>query len=291
MSTSEKPSKTAELVAAVRAAHTRTVKLPIFTDEFAKYLIGTVWRTISGSDFLTWLVLDVQLKVIKPIIIAIFVRARFCEDLVQEAIESGIDQYVILGAGYDSFGMRRTDLNTRVTVFEVDQLATQTVKLQRMEHRGISNPTNVRYVAVDFNKDDMFERLIESGYDKSKPTVFSWFGVTYYLPTSTLKQMLNQISTTCAPGSSILFDFQYQFSVTPKEWRHAQIKMCEFVEKKGEPMMTRFGTGAIEEFVQECGFTTVDTLTSSEVNQRFLSHRSDNLTFPPIFGLCSARID
>ncbi len=290
MPKTENPSKTAELVAAARALHTRTATPPIFTDKYAKHFCGPIWRTITASKILSWLVVDVKYKVIKPITNAVFVRARFCEDLVEEAIHSGVDQYVVLGAGYDSFAMRRTDLKNYVTVFELDQPATQKSKLERMAKQGIAKPSNAVYVGADLNVEDMFECLIEHGFDISKPAVFAWFGVTYYLRRAAVVSTLERISAVCSAGSRVLFDFQYEPLSIPKDWRHAQAQMFEFVAKKGEPMITNFKPENMERFVQECGYATVEILVPDEINKKYLSNRDDNLSFPPIFGLCNARI-
>ena len=290
MPKTEKPSKTAELVAAARASHTRTAKPPIFADEYAEHLCGPIWRTIISSKFLTWLVVKVKLHVVQPIVMAVFVRARFCEDLVEEAIDSSVNQYVILGAGYDSFAMRRADLKNKVTVFELDQFATQKSKLERMAKHGIAKPDNAVYVGADLNVDDMFECLNQHGFDSSKPAVFAWFGVTYYLKRDSVVSTLQQISSTCSPGSSVLFDFQFNPFSTPKDWRHIQSKMIEFVAKKGEPMITRFKPENVEKFVQDCGYANVEVLLPKDINNKYLSNREDKLSFPPIFGLCNARI-
>lgn len=290
MPKTEKPSKTAELVAAARSLHTRTAMPPIFADEFAKHFCGPLWRAITASNFLSWLVVDMKYKVIKPIINAVFVRARFCEDLVEEAINSGVDQYVVLGAGYDSFAMRRTDLTNHVTVFELDQPATQKSKLERMAKHGIAIPNNAVYVGADLNVEDMFECLIEHGFEISKPAVFAWFGVTYYLQRVAVVSTLERISTACSPGSRVLFDFQYEPLSIPKDWRHAQAQMFEFVAKRGEPMISNFKPENMEKFVQECGYESVEILVPEEINKRYLSNRDDNLRFPPIFGLCKAGI-
>ena len=194
MESSEKPSKTAALVATARAYHLKRAHPPIFVDQFAIDLCGKPWHTVVSNRLLAWFMVDILLHALKPLIMAPIVRAKFCEDRVEQAAAEGIQQYVIIGAGYDSFAMRRTDLAKKLTVFELDQTATQQEKRLRMKESGIPEPENVRFISADLNKEDIFEVLVQSGFDASKPAIFSWFGVTYYLPLDTVRETLLKVA-------------------------------------------------------------------------------------------------
>ena len=288
MDSTEKPSKTAELVAAVRAYHLKCARPPIFVDQFAIDLCGKPWHTVVSNRLLAWFMVDILLRALKPLIMAPIVRAKFCEDRVEQSTAEGIQQYVIIGAGYDSFAMRRTDLANKLTVFELDQTATQQEKRLRMKESGIPEPENVRFISADLNKEDIFEVLVQSGFDTSKPAIFSWFGVTYYLPLNTVKKTLRKVAEKAAPGSELLFDYLTELSCTPEKWRKNQTKLAHSVAAKGEPLITGLDPDQIEPFVRECGFIEVENPQISEIERRYFSDRADNPIFPPMFRLCRA---
>ena len=112
----QRPSKTAELAAAVRALHLRRARSPVFNDDLALEMCGPFWRTVVSSRLLSWLVVDGILRRLAPISPAVYTRARFGEDCLEAAIGRGVEQYVIVGAGYETFAMRRQDLMARLTV-------------------------------------------------------------------------------------------------------------------------------------------------------------------------------
>ncbi len=288
MDSTEKPSKTAELVAAVRAYHLKCARPPIFVDQFAIDLCGQPWHTVVSNRLLAWFMVDILLRALKPLIMAPIVRAKFCEDRVEQSTAEGIQQYVIIGAGYDSFAMRRTDLANKLTVFELDQTATQQEKRLRMKESGIPEPENVRFISADLNKEDIFEVLVQSGFDTSKPAICSWFGVTYYLPLNTVKKTLRKVAEKAAPGSELLFDYLTELSCTPEKWRKNQTKLAHSVAAKGEPLITGLDPDQIEPFVRECGFIEVENPQISEIERRYFSDRADNPIFPPMFRLCRA---
>ncbi len=288
MEPSEKPSKTAALVAAARAYHLKCARPPIFVDQFAIALCGKFWHAVVSNRLLAWFMVDILLRTLKPLIMAPIVRARFCEDRVEQSTAEGIQQYVIIGAGYDSFAMRRTDLANKLTVFELDQTATQQEKRLRMKESGIPEPENVRFISADLNKEDMFEVLVQSEFDVSKPTIFSWFGVTYYLPLNTVKETLLKVAENAAPGSELLFDYLTKLSCTPEKWQKNQTKLADYVADKGEPLITGLDPDQIEPFVRECGFVEVENPQIGEIEKRYFSDRADNLIFPPMFRLCRA---
>ena len=290
MESSEKPSKTAALVAAARAYHLKRARPPIFVDQFAIAMCGKFWHTILSCRLLAWFMVDIQLRKLKPLIMGPIVRARFCEDRVEQLVAEGIQQYVIIGAGYDSFAMRRTDLASKLTVFELDQNATQQEKKLRMKESGIPEPGNLRFISADLNREDMFDVLVQNGFDKAKPAIFSWFGVTYYLPLNTVKETLLKVAEKAAPGSELLFDYLTELSCTPEEWQINQKMLADYVADKGEPLITGLDPDQVGPLVRECGFVEVENPQISEIEERYFSDRADNLNVPPMFRLCRAGV-
>ena len=288
MAKPQEKSKTSEVAAAARAHHLRSTNHPIFADSFAYSLCGNTWQKILDSKLIFTIVDFFVLRHLRPIATEVVVRARYCEDRVVEAVNSGIDQYVILGAGLDSFAMRRTELADRVTVFELDQTVTQEDKRTKMRANNIPEPGNVRYICADLNKVDLFDALTENGFSMNKKTIFSWFGVTYYLPLDTNKSTLENIAGQSAEGSEILFDYLSDDSNISARWQKVKKKCIEFVNKRGEPWICGFEPTEIARWVESCGFAQVDNLTPAEIGDRYFAAREDQLEFPPIFGFIRA---
>jgi methyltransferase (TIGR00027 family) len=138
---------------------------------------------------------------------SIVARARFIEDLVAEESDRGVAQYVILGAGLDTFAQRRTELASRLTVFEVDQPGTQQWKRNRLVELGNAIPPWLRLVPVDFEAgDDWLQRLIDAGFDVSKPAVVTSTGVSMYITKDATAATLRQVATLAA-GSTFAMSF------------------------------------------------------------------------------------
>ncbi len=283
-----KPSKTADIVAATRARHLKTYDPPIFVDPFAIQLCGSGWRRILGSKFLSWFVINVMLKDILPLAPWVATRARYCEDIVDSMIEQGVEQYVIIGAGYDSFAMRRTDLQDRITVFELDQPGTQNEKFRRMAEHGIPIPKNVRYIDSDLNEVPLFTALKENGFDATKQTAFSWFGVTYYLPRETIVQTLQSVADNSIEGSAIFFDFRISPHLVPNEWTVAYHKLTKFVARRGEPFLTHFSPDELSDLALDCGYSSTDIPDTDTINLQYFSKMPASQRLTPTFRLCHA---
>jgi methyltransferase (TIGR00027 family) len=131
------------------------------------------------------------------------VRARFSEDIVEDAVGNGICQYVILGAGLDSFSHRRGDLLDRLRVFEVDHPVTQSWKRRRLAELGVQVPTNLVFAPLDFEHETLAKGLTAAGFDFGEPAVFSWIGVTMYLTLEAIKTTLDTIAE-CPAGTRLV---------------------------------------------------------------------------------------
>ena len=282
-----RPSKTAELAAAIRALHLRRSSAPLFEDEFAASMCGPFWRNVVSSRVLTWLVVDVLLRRLAPITPAVFVRARYGEDHAEAATARGVEQYVIVGAGYETFAMRRQDLMTRLTVYELDQAGTQEAKRRRMREAGIAEPEGVRYVSADLNVESLHGALERAGLDTGRPALFSWFGVTYYLGREAIRETLASIATRMAPGSSVMFDYLADDDSTPAASRDLRRRCAEFVGRRGEPWISSFAPGEMTGFLTEIGYSEIENLLPDEVGPSYHTGQPDQ-EFPPFFGLCHA---
>lgn len=142
-----------------------------------------------------------------PIAPLVVIRAAYGERQVATAVERGVNQYVIIGAGYDSFAMRRKDLMQSLAVYEIDTPASQAEKRRRMQKAGIAEPVGVRYVAADLSQVTIEAALAGSDFDPGQAAFFSCFGVTYYLTKDPIKEILDLVAHKLAPGSAIAFDY------------------------------------------------------------------------------------
>lgn len=282
-----RPSKTAELAAAVRALHLRRARSPVFRDDYAARMCGPFWRTVVSNSVLSWIVVDRLLGRIAPVSSLIVSRARYGEDRAAKAARNGIDQYVIIGAGYETFAMRRRDLMARLHVWELDLPATQNLKHRRIRQAGLALPEGVTYVAVDLGTENLKDALDRSGFDAGRPAIFSWFGVTYYLDQAAIRQTLVTIARDMAPGSSVMFDYLADLASTPAPYRELQKRCDDFVKKRGEPWITSFQPPDVPGYLRNLGFADVEHLEPERISTDFLGADA-GIDYPPLFGFVSA---
>ena len=269
-------SKTAVLVATVRAIHLLWHDPPrIFEDTYALQMLTPFWYAVAKYRPLKWFISDVILGVYHAAALTVILRSRYTEDKLEDATLSGVRQYVILGAGYDTFALRRQDLADRVRVFEVDHPATQEEKRHRILKANGSIPPNLTFVPVDFEIDKMDEALARAGFDSQAPAFFSWLGVTYYLTRSAIQDSLDRIAKISAPGSQIVFDFKIAKHMMSVEWITLCEKLEDFVARRGEPMLTDFTPQSLNEMMARHGYTEIEMLPPDEQRRRYMDGRID----------------
>lgn len=223
----------------------------------------------SPDDMLKWIV---QTQ-IAPTPLA---RARYCEDALKTAMLTGTTQYVILGAGMDTFAFRNADTLSNLTVFEVDHPCTQDEKQKRISRAGWEVPPQLRFVGLDFAKDDLAETLLRSGYCKDKKTFFSWLGVCYYLTREQIETMLTAIGSFAAEGSSLLFDYASDDLFTSPVKRVQN--MIAMAAASGEPMKSCFAYSELEKLMEKHRFLIYEHLSTGDIQKQYFFDRTDYLT-------------
>jgi len=184
-------------------------------------------------------------------------RERYIDDYLEARLSEGMEQLVILGAGYDARAYRFEALKHEVKVFEVDHPATQAVKLKKLAAIFGARPAHVTYVAIDFNLQTLSERLLESGYDERCKTLFIWQGVTQYLTPAAVDDTLAFVAGHSGPGSSIIFDYM-DTPLLGGAPRHGEISgMRRYRRLTGEGLAFGIPMDSIQAFLQERGFTQV----------------------------------
>jgi methyltransferase (TIGR00027 family) len=202
-------------------------------------------------------------------------RARYNEDILEEAVRSGVTQYVILGAGMDTFAYRRPDLMEKLTVFEVDQPGTQAHKRQCLARLGREHPEQLHFIPVDFSREDLGAALKGSSYDLQASSFFSWLGVTYYLSRQALLDTFRAVAAVAAPGSSIIFDYLDAAACDPDRASKQVRILMDLVEGVGEPMISGFEPSKLAEDLAQAGLRLVEDLGPEGIQARFFAGRAD----------------
>ncbi len=261
------PSRTALRVALRRAAH-QLYDLPVvFDDPMAVPILGKAYdeelrRTPRRAD--------------RPFSISLraflVVRSRYAEDNLKRAVAAGVRQYVLLGAGLDTFAHRNATPQLRV--FEVDHPNTQAWKRELLERNGIATPAGLTYVPVDFESQSLAERLQASGFDRNVPAFFAWLGVVPYLTLPAFRATRQFIEGQAA-GSGVVFDYARPRATLPPLEQLAYDSLASRVQSAGEPFQLAF---TVEEIATELsGFRSVEDIGSVEMNARYFQGRTDQL--------------
>jgi len=211
---------------------------------------------------------------------SIVARARFIEDLVTDQLAHGVTQYVILGAGLDTFAQRRPEIASRMRIFEVDQPGTQGWKRQRLIELGFGIPEWLRLVPVDFEAGwSWWEQLKVAGFDASRPAVVASTGVTQYLTKDAIMATLRQVAKL-APGSTLAMTFLLPLKLTGPEKRPEVEAAEKGARTSGTPFISFFTPPEMLALAREAGFREVRHVSSAELNQRYFTGRTDGFCLP-----------
>jgi methyltransferase (TIGR00027 family) len=222
----------------------------------------------------------------RPIAGQILSRARYAEDRLDRAISRGIDQYVIIGAGLDSFALRRPELSATLRVFELDHPATQRAKRHRLGKLMGSPAKNVEFVPIDFEHETISEALSASSFAQERKAFFSWLGTVSYLTEEAVFETLRGLASFAAPGSELVFDYAIPEDLLDAEARRLAAKLKRFTRRRGEPLVTFFDPETFPSKVIRLGYKVLEVLSPPEQDARYFSNRSDGLrTWPGTYYL------
>lgn len=264
------PDHTAVRVALWRAMHVQMDSLPhVIEDEIGLQLIDPDqnWRHRP----------DMHPQGTRGYRAAIVGRARFIEDLVLEESRQGTAQYVILGAGLDTFAQRKPEIASKLRVFEIDKPDTQAWKRQRLMELGFGVPSYLRLVSVDFEAGDSWrEKLEASGFDARKPAVVASAGVAMYLSKEANMAALRQVATL-APGSTLAMTFMLPLDLVDTEERAQYEMVQQRARAAGTPFLSFFSPSEILALAREAGFREAKHISRADLIQRYFSGRTDGL--------------
>jgi methyltransferase (TIGR00027 family) len=280
-----KPSRTAMGVAIRRAAHQLFDTPLVLADPFALPIVGA-----DAAEKLKAAESDQQDVMARAMRAFIVVRSRFAEDELQRAVARGTRQYVVLGAGLDTFAFRNPYTAEGLRVFEVDHPSTQEWKRQRLAAADIAIPASVTFAAVDFERETLADGLARVGFDRKAPAFFSWLGVTMYLSDDAIGQTLEYVAST-GSGGGLVFDYAIPEASLGWVERLALRALAKKVASAGEPFRTFFEPAALHARLLSLGFREVQDLGADDLNTRYFSDSSDGLHVRGTIGrLASAEL-
>lgn len=195
-------------------------------------------------------------------------RVRYFDDFVKASIDEGLQQLVILGAGYDTRAYRIEGMN-KIKVFEVDHPATQIAKIGKIEKIFGGLPEHIVYVSVDFESDDLGLKLLEKGYDKSQKTLFVMEGLVMYIPPKAVDETLLFIAKNSGKGSAIIFDYYPQSTVDGTSESESARNIKEYVANLGEPLQFGIEKEMVETFLKERGFSQIHNVASEDYKREY----------------------
>jgi len=277
-----RPSRTAERVALERAAHQMLDSPIVLVDPLAIRMLSPgraagLQARPRRHD---------RSPISKPTRALVVVRSRMAEDEIARAAARGPAQYLLLGAGFDTFGYRHPHANVRV--FEVDHPATQRLKRERLAAARIATPAGITFVPCDFARDRLPEALNAAGFDHAIPVVFAWLGVVMYLERGDVTETLRFIASVQAPAS-LIFDYALPPRDFPWLIRMLYRGALKRLERLGEPWRSFLEPGPLRDELRDLGFVEIEDLGADDINRRFLAHRSDGLKAPAISRIAIAR--
>jgi len=271
-------SLTSIMTAYIRAYHSRNDTPKIFDDFLAYDMIPQERRTLIEQGLTGALQLQpntdqgnsLRLFLQSMGLPQVISRSRYAEDHLELACQQGVKQYVILGAGMDTFAFRRPELLEKLRVLEIDHPATQAFKCDRLAELGWEIPANLSFVPMDFSKESLSKALMGYRFDPQAKSFFSWLGVTMYLTQDEVFETLRSITEVAPAGSTVLFDY-----FGPDENASHSQETRENLQKIGEPIKTYFDPSELATQLSHLGLRLMENLSPAEIQSRYFQGRTD----------------
>ncbi|MFP5393589.1 MAG: class I SAM-dependent methyltransferase [Gammaproteobacteria bacterium] len=267
---SGQPSKSAHRVALHRAVHQLLDEPIVLSDPFALPILGkALAQTVEQDPY------QFNDPMSRGVRAAAVVRSRFAEDMLEASVKDGVGQYVVLGAGLDTYSLRHPS-DSQVRVFEVDHPATQAWKKSILREQGLAVQEAVEFVAADFETVALASALGASTWRADVPSCFSWLGVTVYLSKQAIFDVLNVVASL-PKGSSITFDYRVAPALLHPIDRLIFDYAAKQFEMDGEPWQSHFDPQALHRELAALGFRELTDLGADELNARYFHRRKDGL--------------
>lgn len=258
------PGHTATLAAVGRALHLSTVHVRLIEDRLALDLAGE-----SGVALMAQLTATTPAEALEGLGLAFAIRARFVEDMVARSHGAGVPQYVILGAGLDTFALRRRDLVEKLRVFEVDRAPAQEWKRARLAELRIPVPDGLAFVPTDFEADDLEGGLFRAGFTSLSPALVSWIAVTQYLSLEAIERTLRW-AAGLPKGSRLVLTYVVPPEELPELARAGLAWTRSQAAARGEPFLSLFRPTEMAAALRRAGFAAVEQVSDAELRREYL---------------------
>jgi methyltransferase (TIGR00027 family) len=273
-------SRTALATSLMRAAHTRLDRNPLIDDSWGDRLVPESARDMFRRAALARMDADaLKRAMLSPDTIIdeslrrnqayanVIIRARFAEDALQLAVAGGVRQYVLIGAGFDSFALRRPAYAVDLQIFEIDFPATQSLKVERIKECGLTLHDSVHFIAADLSQETVAAALSRSAFRAEELTFFSWLGVTMYLTREANLGTLKSIASCSPLASELVFTYfdERLFSSSSESFRDMEKRVAAL----GEPFLSGFNPGTLAQDLESCGLQLLEDHTGSEVAAKY----------------------
>ncbi|CAM4126358.1 class I SAM-dependent methyltransferase [Acinetobacter pragensis] len=274
---SGRASKTAEAAAAIRANHYLYAKHPVFSDPYALQMTSTAWRSLLSHPLLNKALNSSFCNRTFGLLTAqVVARSRYAEERLFQAIEGGIRQYVLIGAGLDSFILRAAARYPELKIYEFDHPDTQNSKIKTLNLLG-SIPNNVEFAPINFEHEKLSDALQRSGFDADQASFFSWLGTTHYLSPETTLATLQDISSFAAANSELVLDYSIHYKNLSGIERIGALTVSKFTHILSEPIIGAFCAEQLHQSVQYMGYRILDDLSGNEITARYFCQRADGI--------------
>ena len=297
------PSRTALATSLMRALHSRRDPSPLLDDPWGDRLVpnserdGFCQRILSRMDSETRVVaLRAPDSILDDFLLSnaaypgVIIRSRYSEDALREATNRGARQYVLIGAGFDSFALRRPAFSETLEIFEIDHPATQAFKVQRIKDCGIQLPPSVHFVSANLANEDLAEALARSSFRRDEPTFFSWLGVTVYLTREANLATLRAVANIGAPGSELVFTYVDQIEFVSDEPLSLGDENVKAVATLGEPYLSGFDPEQISNVLMHAGLELIEDLDGQKMSERYGRTGANALQPPVSLHIALARV-
>ena len=273
-------SRTALATSLMRAAHTRLDPNPLIDDPWGDRLVPEAARDLFRKAALAGMdaeslkkalaspdtIVDESLRRSRAFA-GVIIRTRYAEDALKDAVALGLGQYVLIGAGFDSFALRRPAFAADLQIFEIDFPATQNLKIARIKECGLTLPDSVHFIAADLSRESVAAALTRSAFRRDRLTFFSWLGVTMYLTRDANLETLRSIASCTPAGSELVFTYfdERLFQAQSASFH----EMEQRVAAMGEPFLSGFNPQTLPENLADCGLLLLDDQSGDEIAARY----------------------
>ena len=270
-------SRTAEAAAALRANHHQNSSNPVFSDEYAYAMTNARWRLLLNNSMFRKVLNAMPVnQSFGKLTAQVVARSRYAEDKLLEAIANGIQQYILVGAGLDSFVLRMAEQYPELKIFEVDHPDTQKIKIHKLKKLG-TIPSNVAFVSIDFEKEKLSDALLRSSYDTKAPAFFSWLGTTHYLNPETTLATLQNIASIASSNSQLVMDYSIDYKALEGIERIGSFAITQFTRLLNEPLLGTFASEYLHQAVEKMSYIVLEDLSGTEITERYFHQRADQI--------------